>query len=302
MNQKRLYKVVFTGVDDQNDPYHLALLSRHFYPHLEWGVLIGSQVGDRFPSAEWLADLAEAYEKIGPEYRMLSGHLCGPACNDVINHQKWERLEALGVPQGFFWRIQLNTHAIPITRTDEEWMRLFCDRLRFDQGEQSLYGAKSLTWQWDGPNNAVFLALKAFLAGPDYDIPNNAALLNALIDGSHGAGVLPGSWPAPPVGSCWTGYAGGLSPENIDEQLQGILNASAAEDTAIWIDMETHLRSSWGKPHSHGRNWVSRYGGHKMYRSVLDLSLVYKIMRAATPFLSPNAGQAGIDRLMWPRT
>ena len=64
---------------------------------------------------------------------------------------------------------------------------------------------------------------------------------STLFDLSHGAGVLPEQWPKPLPGiRC--GYAGGLSPDNIKEQLT--LISAAVGDTPIWIDMETHVRSN----------------------------------------------------------
>ena len=57
-------------------------------------------------------------------------------------------------------------------------------------------------------------------------------------------GVLPDKWPEPNGDYC--GYAGGLSPDNLAEQLEKIDKAITNKDGgfyAIWIDAETHLRS-----------------------------------------------------------
>jgi hypothetical protein len=81
-----------------------------------------------------------------------------------------------------------------------------------------------------------------------YDDVNNKLLeialkhgINAapLFDLSHGAGVLPKSWPKPVALYC--GYAGGLSPENLEEQIQKI--KKAARGRRYWIDAETKLRT-----------------------------------------------------------
>ena len=62
-----------------------------------------------------------------------------------------------------------------------------------------------------------------------------------LFDLSGGAGILPESWPKAKGEYC--GYAGGLSPENLEEQLEKI-KCVVDEDQKIWIDVETHVRSS----------------------------------------------------------
>ena len=61
-----------------------------------------------------------------------------------------------------------------------------------------------------------------------------------LFDLSGGAGQLPQAWPRADV--AYSGYAGGLSPENVIEQLKKI--EEAAWGHRIWVDVETHVRSA----------------------------------------------------------
>ena len=69
-------------------------------------------------------------------------------------------------------------------------------------------------------------------------IATNHAL---LVDGSGGRGIAPAAWRRPatykPVG-----FAGGLGPENLADQLPRIIEA--ADDQPYWIDMESSLRNS----------------------------------------------------------
>jgi hypothetical protein len=78
---------------------------------------------------------------------------------------------------------------------------------------------------------------------------DNAALIDALsrdgidfdvlFDASSGKGLRPESWPAPlPRVRC--GYAGGLGPANVADELPRI--AAAAGDREFWIDMASSLR------------------------------------------------------------
>jgi hypothetical protein len=63
--------------------------------------------------------------------------------------------------------------------------------------------------------------------------------ISALFDLSHGAGVLPETWPKPLTIPC--GYAGGLSPEIVARQIERV--SALVGDKHIWIDAETKLRS-----------------------------------------------------------
>ncbi|MDF2421383.1 MAG: hypothetical protein OPY06_00025, partial [Nitrosopumilus sp.] len=54
------------------------------------------------------------------------------------------------------------------------------------------------------------------------------------------AGILPDQWSAPFEGA-YTGYAGGLGPDNLENELHKI--AEVCGENPIWIDAETKLRS-----------------------------------------------------------
>jgi phosphoribosylanthranilate isomerase len=62
-----------------------------------------------------------------------------------------------------------------------------------------------------------------------------------LFDTSGGAGVLPNRWPGAWPGR-YCGYAGGLGPDNVVEQLTRI-RIAANEGERFWIDMERRVRS-----------------------------------------------------------
>jgi hypothetical protein len=64
---------------------------------------------------------------------------------------------------------------------------------------------------------------------------------SVLFDESRGLGVLPDQRRAPLIGfSC--GYAGGLGPQNLTEELQKIKDNTPA-DYETWIDMQRHVRT-----------------------------------------------------------
>lgn len=89
---------------------------------------------------------------------------------------------------------------------------------------------KEIIFQFDGANRPIIdLALE------------KGVNCSTLFDMSHGAGVLPKEWLVP-VEGIRCGYAGGLSPENVVEQIK--LIESKVGDYELWIDMETQIRSN----------------------------------------------------------
>jgi len=119
-----------------------------------------------------------------------------------------------------FQRIQLNFHAIQHKVEIEKFIPAL---LRFPD--------KQFIFQMDSVNNNLLNTARA-------------ARINAvpLFDTSGGAGILPDRWPSMD-GYC--GYAGGLSPGNIEQQIPLIEAATISKP--VWIDAETHLRSSDNK-------------------------------------------------------
>jgi hypothetical protein len=61
-----------------------------------------------------------------------------------------------------------------------------------------------------------------------------------LVDGSGGKGIVPKEWKRPET-TKKVGYAGGLGPDNLKEELPKIVSLS---QPGTWIDMETSLRVS----------------------------------------------------------
>jgi phosphoribosylanthranilate isomerase len=84
---------------------------------------------------------------------------------------------------------------------------------------------------------------------------------HVLFDASHGRGEVAASWPAVLPG-LYCGYAGGLEPDNLAEQLGRI--AEAAGDATVWIDMESRVRTP---------------------RDELDLGKVIRVLEVAAGFV-----------------
>lgn len=207
----KLDRVTLTGADDSVDPKDLLKLSRK-YPFVEWGILIASMDGGsesgacRFPSTDWISRLGRL------NGLRLSAHLCGTPVIAVLMAGE------LPFPKrgSIFQRVQLNFHGSKLPKFVPS--KLPTADLQF-------------MFQCDGVNDALVQEwVRRGLGSP-------------LFDTSSGAGVLPNDgWPG-----CWKGvycgYAGGLGPENVVEQVSGPIR-KAVGDGHCWIDMETRVRSN----------------------------------------------------------
>lgn len=77
------------------------------------------------------------------------------------------------------------------------------------------------------------------------ELKKTGAQFSLLFDGSYGAGILPEKWDKPAYNDIAFGYAGGLSPDNVKENLDKISQILPTNyDT--WIDAEGQLRDRYG--------------------------------------------------------
>ncbi len=212
-------RVTITGADDSVEPAKLVGISQRF-PFVEWGILLSeSNTGARrFPSFEWQRSFAAA---ACDNHLNVSAHVCGKWVRDIcLGH--WHLLSTKAASTMVVAkRVQLNFHAITHTIVHDTFVSGAAVVSRKMRPYQ-------LIFQLDDINNALLNVARG-------------AGLNAvpLFDTSGGIGQLPESWPA--ARDCYCGYAGGLSPENIKEQLTQIAQVTGAHP--IWIDVETRVRT-----------------------------------------------------------
>lgn len=217
----KLSRVTFTGADDSVRGVELrAFMQRANLPSfIEWGILVSSGKGgrNRFPSEKRIDEFV--YDLAGAGC-FLSMHVCGQWVDEIAVGDWGGLIRAYGMKVlNRFDRVQLNFHG------EERDI----DAGRMLAGIRKMERYFDVILQMDGVNDGLleachFHGVNAF----------------PLFDLSHGAGVLPESWPAPHEKS-YTGYAGGLGPDNIDDELPKI--AAAAAGREFWIDMETKIRS-----------------------------------------------------------
>lgn len=218
--------VTITGADDSISPETIISISNRF-PFVEWGILVSrtSAGTRRFPSLRWIDKLAELNNdrilNSTPSLN-LSCHLCGKYVRELLIGNTDFIEEELDDIWNIFSRVQINTHG-EIHQIDE-------DNLLYNITNHS---DKEFIFQIDNINSDRLLNLA--------DISTYKFKYSGLFDLSHGSGILPEKWPELITGvKC--GYAGGIGPDNIKDQIELINSKVGKIDT--WIDMETKVRSS----------------------------------------------------------
>lgn len=210
-----LIACTLTGVDETTSLATLASLSAEF-PFVEWGFLYSqSQQGTpgRYPSVAFIRNALSTL----PTHVRVALHVCGRAVQDLLAGQSDDAEELVALTEARGGRIQLNFNLTAGTVSVDS-LRSFIDRRP----------ALKLITQHHAANAAVVATLQP--------CANHAV----LFDTSGGRGMLPTGWSVPLAGvSC--GYAGGLGPDTLAEQLE--LIAIAAGDVPFWIDMEGQLRT-----------------------------------------------------------
>ncbi len=205
-----LYTVTIAGADDNAKPKDLAFLSER-YPFVEWGILLSQskQGSNRYPSYNWIDSLEEFQDSL-----RLSGHLCGGWVRDIVNGQLSFRTQHYNI-WSMLNRIQINLNKIEIPTPNK-----FLDTIAIIN-KQLILQVKSI----DDP---------LFKSAVEAKIN-----VSPLFDQSCGTGKCPDNWPKTNVTKC--GFAGGLNPDNIEEQLDKI--SKIAANKIVWIDLESGVRT-----------------------------------------------------------
>ena len=205
-----MISVTVTGIDDNVSFHDLDRMVRR-YPDTEWGVLISvSRMGTpRYPSAAWLSDLngwARTWSSQG--INNLSAHLCGSIAREPTH-------AAIALALGPFQRAQINGYtAGAIEAWQKAMLNIPCRLILQARDEDSLQ----------------LVAVDA-----------RAAHADVLFDPSCGRGIEPFRWPVAPP-SVRVGFAGGITPENVEDVVGAILAGSTREPCDFWIDMESGVR------------------------------------------------------------
>lgn len=218
---KNLALVSFVGVDEKTDFAEIELISNSHagLGFVEWSVLYSDSksVGNytRYPSYDFCKDFLEKSAKTN--YVHSSIHLCGSVIERYLNKDG----DVMALCQ-VAHRIQLNLN-----------IRDYPDYSKLTERLQSVlkqYGHSIILQQ----NKTKANFMEVFLKG-------NAFPINILHDGSGGFGREI-TEVVPPDETHFTGYAGGIKPENV-VKIVNLIENNNPNNKRYYIDMESGVRT-----------------------------------------------------------
>mmetsp|Transcript_14883 Transcript_14883/g.38417 ORF Transcript_14883/g.38417 Transcript_14883/m.38417 type:complete len:272 (+) Transcript_14883:52-867(+) len=218
----------FCGVDDSIEPKLLAAISGQ-HDWVEWGVLFRPDKAGlpRYASEDWLAQLGSVN---AARTMHLAGHLCSSRVNELLRGDT-DFVRRMNKDVGFT-RFQINA-----TKANGTDMSLF------DTAERASTCVACLRAAFAAVPEVEFIVQRNSETRPLWELLLESAPPNMsmLFDDSMGLGVSTTTWPSPPSKELAFGYAGGLSPSNLKDQLQRI--DQTAPGRKLWVDMESSLRT-----------------------------------------------------------
>lgn len=206
-----IHTVTITGLDVNTDLHRLNYLQEQ-YPFVEWGVLLSeTKTGThpRYPHFNWIQLLTDQGFR-------LAGHLCGVWARDLVQGGRIAAPEMRGL-LSLFSRFQLNISNL-LTSVDPN---------KLMDGIDTLSAPAIVQVGKSGFGRLQECLSELRVRGQQF-----------LFDASGGRGVETPVWPKSFGLNC--GYAGGLRPENLRENIYRIFDA--AEDQTVWIDVESGVR------------------------------------------------------------
>ncbi|MDY6408026.1 MAG: hypothetical protein SPL08_04945 [Pseudomonadota bacterium] len=217
-----LKTIVCSGINEKNDINDaIEFLKEH--KNVEFGVQCSPKKASyHTPRFEWLKELLSKLEKEKIESRValhLNEGFVVSFCDGKVPNEISDLLK-IGTSVG---RLQLNfkigrehfaSGTVPHIRTLEKTMKAVAQHPIILSASQP---------------NLPFI-YKAYYRGIDFDV---------LFDDSFGEGIVPDMRKAPLFEGVFQGYAGGLSPENISEELRKIEKVAKG---AVFIDAEGKLK------------------------------------------------------------
>ncbi len=207
-------KVTLTGPDNKITGIELLEIQKK-YPFVEWGILFSkNKEGEqRYPT------LSHMEKEFFNSSLQLSAHFCGWYAKEVLENQNFALIKNL---QRHFQRFQINYNFSNSRKWDLVKLLHFCqDNPKIE-----------IILQWNRSNSKT---LEKFLVN---GLPKN---IHFLYDASGGRGTEIQEIHEP-IDNQYTGYAGGLNPENISDICQII--SDDQNEKSVWIDMESGVRTN----------------------------------------------------------
>ncbi len=242
----KLTHIVISGADNQTPPDWIIDLSMD-HPWLEWGILLSETSINRarYPGQSWIANLIETRQVRSEELNTrIAFHLCGQTMRHFISKKF---IEAFGP---WFGELSINSLSnILFNEINRMQINFSMDRhdITLNQVSDSIEmfiedtdsdNAMEIITQHNSANAEVWDHIRQATRGSAMKYHH---LLN---DCSGGQGISPDEpWPLPVAGML-TGYAGGISPDNVEEVLCDL--EEMIPEGYTWIDMESGVRGDNG--------------------------------------------------------
>jgi len=207
----RIDRVTITGADEMTDPAELHAMETH-YPFVEWGILFSKskEATPRYPSQKKITEISSFGLK------NLSAHFCGWYSSQVMEANNFKLLEDLQA----FNRVQINYNFSKSKDWQVKWI--------IDWAKE--HPEKSIIFQSNGSNLRATSLISSCIISPN---------IHFLYDSSGGRGLSTAEI-LPPYRT-YTGYSGGLNPDNIRAFMQKVY--TNGHPATVWVDMESGVRS-----------------------------------------------------------
>ena len=195
-------KITLTGADEDVSYDYMQDLYKRF-PMIEFGILLSENSGSkpRYPSTQWIENL--------PDNLPLSLHICGFDFPDYKENTSKK-----------FKRIQINND---FSVANEDDIKSFLNII-------NNYSQHKFIFQYN-ENNKKFLE----------SLSEKTKDFHILYDSSLGRGSFIGEILPPPFHDIYTGYAGGINPDNILDIVKQIIKIDVG--VAVYLDVESGIRT-----------------------------------------------------------
>jgi phosphoribosylanthranilate isomerase len=216
----RIQRVVLSGVDDQCRYRDMAELSNDFLGFVQFGILVGREQGiPRYPSHNWIRSIPKDMNL------SLSLHLCGGWAESFCGRGYLDSIKLIESLEQRFDHVQIN--CVDSSPRIES----------LASNVKSMRGQRFIIQSRHRDDAMISVLRNPYVGGiPDHDV-------SPLYDESRGKGVV-GDWKRSSIASdhgVAVGYAGGLTPENLEEELRKISDVAFGHQ--VWIDAESGLRT-----------------------------------------------------------
>lgn len=210
--------VTFSGVDETVSVKDLVALARMWNGLLtvEYAVLHrhgGSK--PRYPHNNWVDKFLTHTERFNVQRAL---HLCGAAVDAALNGEYPNRMD--------------------------RWNRVQLNICKYDTLPESFDPAKYQLGMDNLMTHAVLPIIQVSSQNPEVvdAVISNTPFPSILMDASGGRGESPRVWTRG-RSEFAVGYAGGLGPDNITEEL-GRIQSVVGELNMVWVDMESGIRTN----------------------------------------------------------